>query len=336
MRLDARDAVALDDDVDVLARRRVRPSNSRPACTVVRAVGRLRRPRRAAARCRATLPSTTIDQPEAVGCLIEHAPRVARSTTACWPDRATGAARGPSGVPSRATGTRRAGRRRSPPSACRRATRPARVLAHADRLVRHRDRTSGRANVPRRSATCRAATATHSTWFVPSRNLVEYGRSADITTARPSGDQLGRPGSFKPSCAWRIARASPRRRPAAAIAGSRKAMRAPSGDHAADIARGGKLAIGAASQVAHPQVHRRRRDRSRTRAACRPATTPDRSTNASLVRRCGVASPADGRHEPQIAERGKHDRDAVGRDRRVHQAAHRLRPLRRKRRAALA
>ena len=39
------------------------------------------------------------------------------------------------------------------------------------------------------------STATHSIWFVPSRKRVEYGFSADITTARPSGDHDGRPGS---------------------------------------------------------------------------------------------------------------------------------------------
>jgi hypothetical protein len=51
------------------------------------------------------------------------------------------------------------------------------------------------ANAARPSGVVSGSTATTSTWFVPSRKRVEYGRSADIATERPSGDHVGRPGS---------------------------------------------------------------------------------------------------------------------------------------------
>ena len=152
-------------------------------------------------------------------------------------------------------------------------------------------------------------------------------RSADITTARPSGDQLGRPGSFDAVVRLALLARSRRRRCCSCDSGSRKAMRVPSGDHAAVVAAGADPAIAPGPQVANPEVHRRRRDRTRRPARRRPATTPAWSRRRRRGEALGRGLPSRGRHQPQIAERGEGDPRAVGRDRRMHQAAHRLRPF---------
>ena len=147
------------------------------------------------------------------------------------------------------------------------------------------------ANAARPSGVWSGCTATHSTWLVPSRKRVEYGRSADITTARPSGDQLGRPGSKRRPCTCRCSRVATCTTRSCEPE-SRYASCVPSGDHAAVV----------------PSVARRRSapvDRSRAHSATAPSRSDENasvapsgdhtglvSTNTSLVTRRGTASPA--------------------------------------------
>ena len=242
MRLDARDAVALDDDVDVLARprrsrrrtvaRRARSSSRSVAVGVHEKRGVMSR----------TLPSTTSTSRKPIG----RPDRGAGANRAVHDGELASSVRQPARrtgrrAVARRPGTRPGARRRSPPSACRPATRPGRSPRACRSTCAAPGRTSGRgeASLPRR----RSSDATRSTWLVPSRKRVEYGRSADITTARPSGDQLGRPGSFKPIVRLPHLARSRRRRPAAAIRDRERRCRVPSGDHAAAIAARRELAV---------------------------------------------------------------------------------------------
>ena len=153
------------------------------------------------------------------------------------------------------------------------------------------------------------STCTHSTWLVPSRNRVEYGCSADITTARPSGDQLGRPGSFNRSCTWR---------PSRLLTSTTLQLR-------------GGIEVGQTRAVRRPRrwsppapttsigpVRRSRTQRSiapprsdENASACRRATTPGSSRRRRRWSVARARPPRRGRHRPQIAERGKRHARAI-------------------------
>ncbi|MGC0386583.1 hypothetical protein [Streptomyces sp. SAI-129] len=79
------------------------------------------------------------------------------------------------------------------------------------------------------------ARSTSRIWLSPSRNLAEYGFTAARAMVRPSGDQVGLPGS---NVAVKTRRTSPLATSAvhSAPSWSRKAISLPLGDHAADTA----------------------------------------------------------------------------------------------------
>ena len=303
MRLDLADAVA----VDRRRRRRcdappARPSNSRPACTVSCRWRWQRRPREArsdvARRCRRPRrpagsgrpPDTRMrrESPVQVGDLAGRSTRDATARSACR--------RGP---PARSSGSRR----RSPPSAAVGRPHRAEVLAHADRLVRHRiEPAIGRNGL----AAASRRVDRHPQHLV--RALAEarrYGRSADITTARPSGDQLGRPGSKMRSCAWRSSRdATSTTRSSDSV--SRNASREPPATTPRSCRR-------------PPCADRRRCVKSRTHRPTAPSRSDEYaiaspsgdqtglvSTHTSLVSRCGRLALA-GRHQPQVTEGRERD-----------------------------
>ena len=149
------------------------PSNSRAACTVIVPVVR-RGVHDHAGRDVADAAVGQRHQPKAIGDLVEEAARVA------GPRRRAGqvlgeAARRPDRRP---VAGHRIGRERAIDDgrhlpAVGRPHR-AEVLAHADRLVRHRvEPAIGGKRRPSPPASVSGATATHSTWLVPSRNRDE-------------------------------------------------------------------------------------------------------------------------------------------------------------------
>ena len=110
---------------------------------------------------------------------------------------------------------------------------------------------------------------------MPSRKRVEYGLSTDITIARPSGDQLGRPGSLSGSCALRTSPVLTSTMRSSDV-GERNAICVPSGDHARAHRQRRELALAAARQLTQPQIHRPVAIAAKRRAPIRRATTPDR------------------------------------------------------------
>ena len=263
-----------------------------------------------------------VDQPEAIGHLVEDPARVAgprRRAGQVGRDAARRAGR--RAVAGHRVGGR-ASRRRSPPSRGRSGdhTGPKFSRMPTDLCGIGSNQRSG-ANAPLPAASSRSSLRPTAPGWCPRGSATSTACSADITTRAAVG---------RPARAARLrsdavvglallARAS-RRRCAAADSESRNARREPSGDHEACVVPAPRANCGrspSGAQVADPQRHRAVSDRTRTRARCRRATTRDWSRRTRrCVSRSGVAWPSRVEHQPQIAERGERDARAIRRDRR--------------------
>ena len=276
-----------------------------------------------------------VDEPEPVGRLIQHAARIARprrrvgevggqparraDRRAVARDRKRG--RCPSMIAAIWRAVRRPHRARSP-RACRstcaardRTSDPVRRIAAGVRWGRVDRHAAAPGSCPRGTSSSTAAAPTSRPRGRRATSSDAPARSADRATWRPSRLLHVHDLQLRLRIEKRDARAvrRPRRRHRAA---------APACDRGRSAGR----------ESTDPST---RRDPTRTRARCRPATTPGSvSTNASWVRRCG-GSPPPAETDPEIAERGKHHARSVRRDRRVHHARAPAAALRGGKRAAL-